>query len=775
MKNLIKKINRLQIRHLIRPFETKRAKSFLRWLLGVATCILFILIACIGNKPASYNYREGDIAREDITADRDLKIDVVDMDNTELLRREAEDRVIDVYDIDAEVIEDGEARITLLFEKLSELKGAGLSDSERALKQKEILSGWKISAQGITQLSLQEDINDVGKGVKEIFVKLMQEGVVATVDKDALMERGKDAIILRNPKTGPGEKKGYVVTLKTTDDVKRLVHDSAAIVFQENRKVRSAVSEVVEALIVPSIRDNPAVTGKRKEEARNSVPLQHKSVEIKKGELITARHQRITKAHMDYINLLQRAHSAQNRFFLSVGVSLAVIGLITIAVLYLYLLDHEVFSNTKKLLLISAVSSYVFLISKIINVWAYADVLYYIVPVAAGSMLLSILLSSRIAIIITVFLSIFTGIVFKNNFGIMMMSLTGGMVGVYSVIHIRRRSQFLTAGFLVGITNLITILSLRLLDNTHPAIYIVQCAWGFMGGIISCLIVMGSLPLLEHLFNMVTNISLLELLDLNHPLLKSMALKAQGTYHHSLVVSNLAEAGCEAIGANNLLAKVGCYFHDIGKIEKAEYFSENEMGAKSRHDKLNPTMSRLIILNHVKNGVELARKYKLKRAIIDFISQHHGTSLVYYFFQRALEKSGDMDEISEEGFRYPGPKPLTKEAAIVMLADSIEAASRSLTFPTTSRIKGLIHEVINDKFIDGQLDACELTLHNLTQIADAFTRVVTGMFHSRVKYPEKEENRFTKGYDGYTGPELAELHKVKFRKDKKNGRKIIEI
>ncbi len=775
MKDLIKKIDKVQRHYWIKALQRKKTKGLSKWVLGIVVCILFILIACIGREPAIYNYHEGDIARKDITADIDVRFDIVDTVRTDLLRREAEERAVDVYDINAGAIEDGESKIDLLFERLAELKRTGdLPGDKIEIILKEIASKWQLSVQNLKQLFAQEDIRDIGNGAKEIFIKLMQEGVITTQDKDALMEREKDTIILHNQKSGE-ERKSYVVTLKTTEDVKRLIIDSAAIAFQENRKVRPAVVEVIGNLIVPSISHNPVLADIRKEEAGNSVPVQYKGVEIKKGELIVARHQRITKEHMDYVNLLHRGSSTHNRFFLISGVSLTVTGLIVIVAIYLYLYEPDVFFNTRNLLLISVVSSFIFLVSRIIDVWAYTESLFYIVPIAAGSMLLSILLSHRIAIMVTVFLSIFTGLVFKNNFGIMMMSLAGGMVGVYSVMHIRRRSQFLIAGFLVGITNLVCILSIELLSNTPPHIYLVECAWGFMGGIISCLIVMGALPLLEHLFNIVTNTSLLELSDLNHPLLKSMALKAQGTYHHSLVVSNLAEAGCEAIGANNLLAKVGCYFHDIGKVEKAEYFSENEMGAKSRHDKLNPTMSRLIILNHVKNGVELARKYNLKPAIIDFILQHHGTSLVYYFFQRALEKSENGDEISEEGFRYPGPKPKTKEAAIVMLADSVEAASRALAEPTPSRIKGLIHEVINDKFIDGQLDACELTLHNLTQITDSFTRVVTGMFHSRVKYPEKEEGQFAKGYDGYTGPELAEWYQVKFRKGKKNGRKIIGI
>jgi putative nucleotidyltransferase with HDIG domain len=246
---------------------------------------------------------------------------------------------------------------------------------------------------------------------------------------------------------------------------------------------------------------------------------------------------------------------------------------------------------------------------------------------------------------------------------------------------------------------------------------------------------MGLLHLFEMLFGITTNITLLELSDLNNPILKDLILKAPGTYHHSLIVGNLAEAACDAISANSLLARVGAYYHDIGKIEKAEYFSENEIEAKSRHEALTPTMSALIIINHVKDGIEVARKHNLPASILDFITQHHGTGLIYFFYQRALEKNGDESFLKEEDFRYPGPKPQTKEAAVVLLADAVEASSRTLSDPTPARIQALTQRIINNKFIDGQLDECDLSLKDLNKIAMSFARILTGIFHSRVEYP----------------------------------------
>jgi putative nucleotidyltransferase with HDIG domain len=224
------------------------------------------------------------------------------------------------------------------------------------------------------------------------------------------------------------------------------------------------------------------------------------------------------------------------------------------------------------------------------------------------------------------------------------------------------------------------------------------------------------------------------LADFNNPLLQRMIMEAPGTYHHSLIVGNLSESASNAIGANALLARIGAYYHDIGKLNKPDYFSENQMN-DSKHDELTPTMSKMVIINHVKDGVELAKKYRFNPRLIDFIESHHGNSLVYYFYRRALENVED-EQVKEEGFRYSGPRPNTKETAIVMLADTVEAAVRSLKEHTPTKIAEATHKVINNKFIDGQLDECELTLKDLEIIAGIFIRILSGIYHSRVTYPE---------------------------------------
>jgi cyclic-di-AMP phosphodiesterase PgpH len=305
-------------------------------------------------------------------------------------------------------------------------------------------------------------------------------------------------------------------------------------------------------------------------------------------------------------------------------------------------------------------------------------------------------------------------------------------VGVILLVNkTRKRAQVIQAGVMAGILQLVSLILLEHFWIHHPQRYLVILINGALSGVIS----LGILPLFEYILQTVTNISLLELADSNHPVLQRMVLEAPGTYHHSLIVGNLSDVASVAVGANGLLARIGSYYHDIGKLQKPEYFIENQDIKKNVHDELAPTMSKLIIMNHIKEGLDLAKQYSLSPVLWDFIQQHHGTSLVYYFYRRALEGKEENQEVAEEGFRYPGPKPNTKETAIVLLADSVEAATRSLKDPSFDKIVETVHKVINNKFIDGQLDECELTLNDLEKISSVFSKILNGMYHSRINHP----------------------------------------
>ena len=371
----------------------------------------------------------------------------------------------------------------------------------------------------------------------------------------------------------------------------------------------------------------------------------------------------------------------------------------------------------------------------------YATFSYFYIPVAAAAMLTVLLFKDlQLGFLISLLGSILATLIAKADLNLMLVFFLGGVTGILAVREARNRSRIISAGLLVSFVQVLCLTLLSADPHFLTTQFFIQHQLRplFLNGFIAAFSVMATLKIFEYLFGAVTNFSLLELSDFNHPLLKKMILEAPGTYHHSLVVSNLAEAAANAIGGDSLLARVGAYYHDIGKLNKPEYFVENQLGGKNKHDDLEPSISRLLVLNHVKEGIELAKKYKLNQAIVDFIPQHHGTSLMHYFYQRALEETKESQVINEENFRYPGPKPQSRETAIVLLADSVEGATRSLDDPTPSKIEETVKKVINNKFIDGQLDECNLTLKEINTISATFTRVLGAMHHVRVKYPEKK-------------------------------------
>ncbi len=358
----------------------------------------------------------------------------------------------------------------------------------------------------------------------------------------------------------------------------------------------------------------------------------------------------------------------------------------------------------------------------------------YGIPIAAGAMFVSLLFDFHTAITFSFTISLLSGLwVQEASFSIYV--FVSSITAAFGVIRCRKRSALLKAGGYVIAANVITVIIILLFrEELFTVKSPTAILFAALGGISVTAMVSLLLPLIEYVFKVTTDISLLELLDLNQPVMKSLMVAAPGTYHHSVIVGNLVESAAEVVGANPLLARVSAYYHDIGKIKMPDYFVENQAGSSNKHNKISPHMSTLIITNHVKEGVEIAREYKLPEPIIDIIEQHHGTMLVTYFFQKAKE-AGSNGVPVEEDYKYHGPKPQTRVAALVMMADAVEAASRVLTDPTPARIASLVDRIINHIFLEGQLDECELTLKDIHEIKTRFTYILTGIFHKRIDYP----------------------------------------
>lgn len=396
------------------------------------------------------------------------------------------------------------------------------------------------------------------------------------------------------------------------------------------------------------------------------------------------------------------------------------------------------------------------------------DIWELAVPFAFGPLLLSVLLGRNHGIFAAIYVSLWSSM-FGNSIDarLLVMGLMCGFIAVFVTQQVRRRSRLIRAGFFVGLATLLLamlfgkILLVQLAGVVAPnwKVFGWQVTAAILSGVVPALLISGALPIFESVFGITTEISWIEMADLNHPLLKRMMLEAPGTYQHSLVVATLAEAACESIRANATMARVCSYFHDIGKLIKPEYFTENMRHGRNPHDELAPTMSALIIIAHVKEGVDLALKYNLCQEIIDVIQQHHGTSLVFYFYKRALQqqedaraggkimniREEDIPEVREESFRYSGPRPQTREAAVISLADCIESAARSLERVTPQKIDQLIRDMIDKRLIDGQLKECDLTMRELEIVCESFRNTLQSMMHSRIAYPDDKEKTAKSG------------------------------
>ncbi len=356
------------------------------------------------------------------------------------------------------------------------------------------------------------------------------------------------------------------------------------------------------------------------------------------------------------------------------------------------------------------------------------------IPFAIGPTLVVLIFDFHTAIIFSLILSLMSAIWFKFSL-IPLYVFIGCLIGAFSLLRCKKRTDIINAGIYISVANIVSSIAILLImrDFSFSSVYF-SSVFSVINGLTVSALCFLCLPAIERFFNVTTPLSLIELLDIDHPLMKKLSVEAPGTYHHSMIVGSLAEAASEVAGVNPLLAKVASYYHDIGKIRMPEYFVENQTGCISKHEKLNPHLSSMIIISHVKDGVELAEEYNLPEIIKDVIQQHHGTALVTYFYQKALKEMESPPQ--EQDYRYPGPKPQTKLAALVMLADAVEAASRTLDDPTPARISGLVDKIIKNIFIDAQLDECEITLKDLSEIKKKFEYILTGIFHRRISYPE---------------------------------------
>ncbi|WP_373657457.1 HD family phosphohydrolase [Sporomusa acidovorans] len=493
------------------------------------------------------------------------------------------------------------------------------------------------------------------------------------------------------------------------------------------KEAEAVVAGIAQTLIRPNFILNVRETDKRKQAALANMESVRETV--KKGQILVRRGDIVTNEQIQVMEELglYAGNISEVRIL---GLTIFVLLVMGISLAYLYKFAPHVYENNMVLLLLGLIVLVTLLIGKVAHY--YSD---FAAPMAAGALLTAILIDSRVGLLISVIMAMFFGVIVDHDLRSVASALIGGMAGVYSVTKMAHGYSLTKAGVWIAAINLLVIGSTGLIQQLNGTEVLLQGLMGAISGIMSAVITTGLLPYLEHAFNITTPIKLLDLAKPNHPLLQRLLLDAPGTYHHSVLVGNLAETAAVTVGADPVVVRVGAYYHDIGKIKRPYFFIENQSGCENPHDKIAPSLSTLIVTSHIKDGLDLCKDYKLPQVIVDIIQQHHGTTLVSFFYKRATENEhGEC--VIEADFRYEGPTPQTKEAALIMLADACEAAVRSISKPNVNRIEATVRKIIRERLQEGQLDDCNLTLRDLRVIGDVFIRLLSSMFHSRIEYPE---------------------------------------
>ncbi len=713
-----------------------------RFILLVLTALLLSLIILPKQHLISFDFRPGDIATSDIRAPRDFLVE--DRVLTEQRRREISNSAPIIYNLSDRVpsylVEKLEQALAVIREKRTTLPHGDQETWRRLLAPSLDTELSAAELKALLRMESERDfLADAARQLNELYQrKIVLDGRVFQTNS----RRGIEVLDNNGHLIASGNQ---TVSYTEIADARRMV---AGWRFPGLAKKEDArrISAIISRILLPNLFYNQEASEIRAAAAREAVsPVLFK---VQKGEMIVRIGDRITAEQSQKLRSIFQENRDENRLFASIGTFATILVLLYAPYRFACKNIRKFDPTNKDILLVSLLMTGSFLLFKtallithsIGPVFPYIETnnYYYLFPFAAGAMIVRIFLNSEVALVYCAILAPLLGIMFENSMFVVIYVLLGSIVGAHGIRQCTSRGTIYAAGLKVSAVNLALALAFQTFSNTLFSMQTVYAAlFAVVSGIVSAGLVSGFIPLIETLFNYTTDIKLLELANLNSPLLRDLMVRAPGTYHHSVVVGSLVEAAAEAINANPLLARVAAYYHDVGKASKPLYFIENQGSEYNRHDKLSPSMSALILISHIKEGAELAREYRLGQPIISIIRQHHGTALIKFFYDKARTQGATSGQgVEERDFRYPGPKPQTREAGIVMLADCVEAASRTLVNPTPDRIQGMVQKLINNIFIDGQLDECELTLKNLHEIARSFNRILNGIFHHRIDYPD---------------------------------------
>lgn len=725
-----------------------------------------------------YDVEVGSVATTDVKSP--LSFQIVDEVSTEEKRNEAEVLVPPIFDFDPQIYEALLNNIYKSFRKLrKELRNYSIpaSGERREEALKELLS-LKPMFEAELGRPLPDRVfewlleNEFSARIENILIRaLVKWAGYKVADIPANLTIAPEGLVLVRVID-----QGKVVdeSLVPRSDIKDINKksdfslDGVRGLETISRRDKASVSEVSLILLSANLSFNRQETTQRRQKARDAVlPAQ---ISVQKNQTIVSAGAVVRPVHLMLLREIRRLKAERRTDFVAIIASVFFMAVVMVFFSYLKrFTGSRVRVTSKDISVIGFVTFIVVGLTKLFLFMTDAAFIskfgplipptffLFAAPVAAGPMLVGLLITSgEVVWLFTAFMSVVLTIMVDMNVSFAIVTIVGGVAAARGVFACKKRNDIYWAGLRTGLVNALAITCMLLVDQRGDQEILYTLMWlapaGLIAGLLSAMVAMIVVPLLESMFNYVTDVKLLELSSLNHPLMKELIVKAPGTYHHSLVVGSMCEAGAEEIGANALLARVMAYYHDIGKMGHAQYFIENQKPGYNPHDFVSAYMSKTILVAHVKDGAEMGMEYKLGKPIIDGILQHHGTTLISFFYNKALESQDeDANSVNPDDFRYPGPKPQFKEAALVMLADSIEAAARSLDEPTPSRLQNIVKNIIQSKFLDGQLDECNLTLKDLSIIESQFKKVLLGIYHQRIDYPRMTAtNKSAKAQKGQT-------------------------
>jgi len=722
----------------------------------------------------------GQVAPRDIKSDRNYEI--LDAEATDKLRDEAMQSVLPVYDFDPALAEQKAETVRAAFEDARLMmrswgegpksagrrkNGAVVLSAERRAELASMLSGAlgvtvpPELAGGLSGTGFDESVEDA---VVRLVQRVMAQPVVAADDVEE--GGGARSVLMRTlerPESAGAGRFGEESIVSDVGSFMRVAKarssiddaDAAALRVQSKAQ-QEAVVGLARLLISPNLAPNRNETALRRDQAASGA--KDVVIRLKAGEMIIREGARFDSRHIKVLTGIRTEKRRASYYLEFIGTYILVLCFLTIPFLLLEKFFRQVRVRHEDHVLMALVGLSILVLMRLSLTLAPAvrdalflsldpQVLHYLVPVAGGAMLVRMFLRPVVSFVFAIILSVLAGLFVETDVRFVAYSLITSMTAIMAVTHVDRRSNIIRAGAITGLMGAVTVLgiSLIMIATSPDVITVSETLWGvlfaFLAGLGAAIYSMIAAPIVESVSGYASDIKLLELANLNHPLLRELVVRAPGTYHHSHLVGLLGEAAAAEIGANALLVRVGAYYHDIGKLKKPLYFVENSRAGENRHEKLSPHMSSLIVSAHVKDGLDLAASNKIPRAISDMIPQHHGTRQISFFYDKAKsQEDPELQKIDQKDFQYPGPKPQTREAAILMLSDVTEASVRSLKEKSSTRIEQTVQKTIHDIFNESQLDECDLTLRDLNLIGKAFVRTLLGIYHSRIDYAKEVEN-----------------------------------